>query len=463
MRRAGIYARISSDKDGEALGVARQIEDCERLAARKGWVVEERYVDNDVSAYSGRVRKEYRRLLDDLAAGVIDAVVVWHLDRLHRQPAELEEFFAVCEEAGVRDMASVTGDTDLSTADGRFMARILGAVASKESDDKSRRIKRKQLELAQAGRPAGGGTRPFGYEADKRTLRHEEAAVVRELAERFLAGESLRSLCSDLTERGVLTSTGRAWTTQSLRRMLGSARISGQREHHGEIVAAGDWPAIITGEQTARIRATLSDETRRTNRTARRYLLARLLRCGQCGEVLVARPRADGSRRYVCAKSANYSGCGKTYIAAEPAEALVEEAVLYRLDSPELERAVRGRPQDDDAAQAQREADQATAQLEELATAHGEQQITLKEWLAARAPVERRLTAARRRLARVSRADALDGHVGHGVELRERWPSLPLTRQRAIVAAVLDHAVVGPGKPGTNRLDPSRVEPIWRT
>ena len=72
-----MYARISSDRDGDHLGVRRQVEDCERLIARKGWEVAERYVDDDVSAYKGRVRPAYRRMLDDVRGGFLDAVVVW--------------------------------------------------------------------------------------------------------------------------------------------------------------------------------------------------------------------------------------------------------------------------------------------------------------------------------------------------------------------------------------------------
>src|SRR5437868_481387 len=106
IRSAAIYARISSDRDGTQLGVTRQVEDCRSLAQRRGWTVAEVYVDDDVSAYSGRIRPEYRRLLSDLKAGSRDAVVVWHLDRLHRQPKELEEFFEVCEAAGVTSLAS---------------------------------------------------------------------------------------------------------------------------------------------------------------------------------------------------------------------------------------------------------------------------------------------------------------------------------------------------------------------
>src|SRR6266566_9974217 len=146
-------------------------------------------------------------MLDDLRTGTINGVLVYHLDRLHRQPKELEEFFDICKEAGVDDLATVTGRINLADPDGQFQARILGAVAKKESDDKSRRIRRKHEELAAAGKVSGGGSRPYGYEADKRTIRPEEADVIRELARRVLAGDSLKALAQDLNTRGIRTST----------------------------------------------------------------------------------------------------------------------------------------------------------------------------------------------------------------------------------------------------------------
>ncbi len=76
VRAAAIYARISSDQDGRGLGVQRQVEDCRKLASERKWVVAEEYVDNDVSAYSGKARPAYRRMLADLAAGERDAVIV---------------------------------------------------------------------------------------------------------------------------------------------------------------------------------------------------------------------------------------------------------------------------------------------------------------------------------------------------------------------------------------------------
>jgi DNA invertase Pin-like site-specific DNA recombinase len=70
-------------------------------------------------------------MLSDLRAGPRDAVIVYNLDRLHRRPVELEEFVALCEHAGVWDVATVSADIDLGNDDGLFMARIFAAFAAR--------------------------------------------------------------------------------------------------------------------------------------------------------------------------------------------------------------------------------------------------------------------------------------------------------------------------------------------
>ncbi len=419
------------------------------------------YVDDDTSAWSGKPRPEYERMLDDLGAGVIGGVVVYHLDRLHRQPKELEAFFDVCKEAGVSDLATVTGRINLADPDGQFQARILGAVAKKESDDKSRRIRRKHEELAALGRVSGGGSRPYGYERDRKTLVPAEAAIVKECAKRFLAGESLRSIAVDLNRRGVSAARGGPWSTQSLRRLLASARVSGQREHHGEVVAQAEWPAIITATQHRQIRGLLADPARRTNATARRYLLGGLLVCSHCGEKLVARPRAGGQRRYHCAKGPGFSGCGRTAIKADDVERYVVEAVLHRIDDPKVAAAQARRPKEPDAQRWHDQLEADRAQLEQLAAEWGRKEVTMAEWRAAKEPIQQRITAARKQLDKTTRANTLDEFLGKGDQLRDQWASLDLSQQHTIVAQVLDHVVVGPGRPGYNRFDPSRLRAVW--
>ncbi len=59
---AAVYARISADTEGKSLGVQRQLEDCRKLAAARGWPVGREYVDNDISAYNGKPRPGYEQM-----------------------------------------------------------------------------------------------------------------------------------------------------------------------------------------------------------------------------------------------------------------------------------------------------------------------------------------------------------------------------------------------------------------
>jgi DNA invertase Pin-like site-specific DNA recombinase len=459
---AGIYARISSDPDGTRLGVQRQIDDCEALAERLGWTVTDQYIDNDVSAWSGKKRPQYQRMLDDIKNGVIDGIVVWHPDRLHRHPKELEELIDLVEGVGNIRIETVTaGDFDLSTSAGRSIARIVGAIARKDSDDNSLRGKRKAAELAAAGKVAGGGSRPFGYESDQIALIPTEAAVIREMAQRVLAGDSLRSVAADLNGRGIRTSLGNEWKSGGVKKVLMSARISGRRERAGEFYEAV-WDGIITPEQSDRLRRKLSARNRSTGRPPRRYLLTGgLLRCGRCGTAMKARPSTRG-RRYVCPGDPGLGGCGRRSATAEPLEQFVVEAVLYRLDSPELAAALKdSRAQQAEVGELHDQVAADQGMLDDLAADYANKVISRSEWMAARDPIKHRIDQGRRRLDRISPTSAIDDYAGNTDLLRSAWSDLPLSRQQAIVKVLVDHLVVNPAVPGRG-FDPQRFDPLWR-
>lgn len=444
--------------------MARQVADCRRLATERGWVVAEEYVDNDVSAYRGAARPEYRRMLVDLRDGLRDAVIVYNLDRLTRRPIELEEFTALCERVGVSQVAMVTSDFNIGNDDGLFMARITAAVAAKESGRKSERIRRKHQELAERGLPNGGYRRPFGYADDKVTVIEPEAAVIRDLVARYIAGESLRSLAAWLNSEGVATVGGDEWRSPTVRMMLASGRIAGLREHHGQVVGSAVWVPIITPEQRAQVLARMATAKVTGRRTPRRYLLSGVLRCGRCGTRLYSSARGD-RRRYVCMKGPDHGGCGRLTVVAPPVEEWIAEAVLVRLDSPALAASLSGQDAADEVRArvvADMEADR--AQAAELARMWSAREISSEEWRAAREPIDRRIREAERHLERTStsKSPALAGWLGRSGELRDRWAGLNLDRQAAIVAAVLDHAVIEPVGSGARTLDPERIHPVWR-
>ncbi|MGN7247227.1 recombinase family protein [Janibacter anophelis] len=455
-RAAVIYARISQDRAGEGLGVARQLQDCRAEAERRGWPVVAEYVDDDLSAYSGKARPAYERVLEAISEGEADAVLVWHMDRLHRRPIELEEFAQVCSRAGVDSVVTLNGDVNLANGDGLLMARLLAAVAANESDAKSRRQARKMRELAEHGKPHGGGVRPFGFNDDRVTLNTAEAEVIAQLARRLLAGEPLVSLTRWLDETGVRTVTGRPWRTVTVRQLLLRPRIAGLREHQGQVIGKATWPAIIPEPTYQQVVALLTDPARRTNRTARTYLLSGLCRCGRCGAKMVT-ARDRGRRRYLCRSGVDFGGCGRTTVTADPVEELLARAVLHRLDSPDLARALTGRHADDETAAALSESITAdTAQLEELAALWASKSITASEWMTARKEIEARRTANRRRQAQQAGTPVLAGYIGQGSALAQQWPDLNLdvrprscarwsTTSRSTPASKVHEALTPPG------------------
>lgn len=352
-------------------------------------------------------------------------------------------------------------DVDVANGDGLLVLRLMAAVAANESDAKSRRVRRKMAELAAAGEPHGGSRRPFGFETDRITHRPDEADVIRTLAARYLAGESFRSLAGWLEDHNVRTVYGKSWTSSTLRDVLKSPRIAGLREHNGEVYDAV-WEPIISVEDHQRILARIEHNKRTNRRANRRYLLTGMLRCGKCDNRLYSAARQQ-SRRYVCVSGPDHGGCGRLTVVAGPLETLVADAVLYRLDTPELAAALAGHAAADEQAAAL--ADSLAAdnrQLEELAGLYADQQITAREWMAARSPIEERRRHSERRLAQVTNNDALDGLVRNGAELRDQWSTLNLQRQAAIVRAIVDRITIGPVVTRGPHFDPDRVTIHWR-
>ncbi len=485
---AANYVRISDDHEGKGLGVARQEQDNAEHAARIGWTILDVYRDNDISAYSGKPRPDYLRMLDDIRAGRIRAIIAWHPDRLHRSPRELEDFIALVEKYGVLVATVRAGAYDLSTPAGRMSARILGAVARGESEHKADRIKRKHVEIAESGKAIGGGHRPYGYERiyDRPEPPHRivrmvlipaEAEIVREAARRVLAGEALASVCRDLNRRGLTTTTGGPWSTTTLSRVLASGRIAGLREHiprgrdetrrvrMGELVGKGDWPAIISVADSSRLRTLLADPARRVSPGATgRHLATGLLYCGRCKQRMVGRSKGARRRAYMCDGQPGRPGCGRMHIDADGTDQVIAAMAAQALTSAEFRAALEqthARPGDDELLA---EIAECEAELAELAADLGHRRITRPEWLTARGPIEVRMRDAQRQLGASDVSRRLAELPGDRAELEARLldPCEDASSRRAIIQIAIERVWVRPAVWGRGRFDPDRLDPIWR-
>lgn len=348
--RAAIYLRISLDHEMDGLAIDQQREDCENLAKYQHWDVVETYVDQSISV-SDRTKKRpaYERMIADYEAGLLDAIVCYDLDRLTRQPRELEDWIDRAEQKGLL-LATANGDADLSTDGGRMYARIKAAVARGEVERKGARQSRAQRQRAEQGRPPKG-VRLLGYRIGGDVI-PAEAEVVRAIFSAFLRGDSLSSIARALSgtegddvavavprfplhsrtlviERNERRKAEgedprpvppeRAWAASTILSILRNPRYAGYsvytkkkdrklpagesrrkalrdnivRDENNEPVL-GLWEPLIDADQWWTVQNLLDDPARVTNRsgsTVRKHLGAGLYRCSECGKSVITRAR----------------------------------------------------------------------------------------------------------------------------------------------------------------------------
>ena len=334
--KAALYLRISQDHAGQSLGVTRQREDCEELAKMLSWDIVGAYVDNDVSATSGKVRPEYRRLLADIERGEVEAVVAWHADRLYRRMRDLEELLDVVRRNRTRIATVKAGEIDLTTDSGQMIAEILASVAGYEGRAKATRWKRAWQQGRENGTYAKTGSRMFGYTREGEMI-EDEAEIARSMATDVLNGVPILSIARTLREGNVLTTRGGVWRTGTIRQYLLNPRLAGHSTLKGEVVGEGLWEPILDRDTWETLRALLDARTRPY--VPRVSLLNGIIYCGKCKHRLITGKQRD-KRTYRCPKRPGMPGCGSVTGNAEPIDEMVETYAKTRLGDPRVRDAV---------------------------------------------------------------------------------------------------------------------------
>lgn len=325
--RAVIYTRQSKAAEGDSLAIDRQETACRALALARGYEVVEVSVDNDISAYFGRKRPGWERVLQMVANGEVDVILAWHLDRITRSMKELERLIDAVLETGV-GVATATGDIDLSTDSGRLIGRILAAVARAEAERKAARQVLSNLQRVATGRPQWAN-RPFGFE---RSGEHRpgEAEALRAAYSAVLEGERPYQIRDRWSEAGFKTTMGKPWTEHSVGRLLREPRNAGQMIYRGEVVGPGSWEPIVSEEVWSAVCARLGANGKAGRAPRTEALLVTIARCATCqGRVFVNRAdKTHPTDNYAC-------GQGHIGLPVEWVDGQVLVAVTAQLGDPE--------------------------------------------------------------------------------------------------------------------------------
>jgi DNA invertase Pin-like site-specific DNA recombinase len=448
-----LYLRQSLDRTGDEAAIDRQRAACRDLAQRRGCKDLVEYVDNDRSATNG-TRPAYQVMLADIRAGTISAIVCWHVDRLYRQPRDLEDLIDLAEAHKIA-LATCVGDVDLSTDMGRLVARLLGAVNRGEVERKAARQKLAAKQMAERGLPKWKSA--FGY-TDERQPHPVEAELVRTGYEAILGGGSLSGLAREWNAQGYFGRTGKPWSASTMSLFMRSPRNAGLRAHNDVVVGPGTWAPLVDESTWRAAQALLDDPARKPGpKTARKHFLTGVLHCGKCGDGgrIGGYQGPRGQERYRCWK------CLGVAISKPDVDDLIRRIVCARLAREDAKELLIDRDAPDlDKLSAQ--ANVIRARRVELATEFADGELTAAELRAARDRLNTKLDAIEAKMADAS-AKRVFADIPLGTDRVHRaFARLDIDRQRAIINVVLTATVMPVGKRGRVPFNPDRIAIEWR-
>lgn len=281
-RRAIIYARISLDQSGEGVGVERQRTECLSLVTSKGWELAGVYADNSISAYDGSVRPEFERALAALQSGEADTLVVWHLDRAARRPADLERLLTI---PGLL-IEPVTGtpiqQTDASAA---LTAYLLTSVSQYESQHKAERVRAAARHRALSGKLPG---KIWGYNDDGSATEEAKAAIPAAF-DAFLRTQNLAESHRVFSRHAPSAARSRGAHRVRLQQAAYAGIVTYRGAEHPDVEP--QWEPVIPESTFRRVQAILSRPTRKLTSHRRGIVHALgtgVYVCGQCGDWMMA-------------------------------------------------------------------------------------------------------------------------------------------------------------------------------
>ena len=364
--RCAIYTRKSTEEglEQEFNSLDAQREAAEafiRSQAHEGWVAIEKHYDDGGYSGGSLERPGLTALLEDIAAGEVDCVVVYKVDRLSRS---LMDFSRIVEsfERNKVSFVSVTQQFNTTHSMGRLTLNILLSFAQFEREIIGERIRDKIHAQRRKGKWTGG--KPvLGYDVDrsgpspKLVVNEAEAERVRGIFEAYLKGGSLLPATEAINALGWRTKAyatkagqpvgGDPFSRKSVNDLLRNPLYVG-RVRVGKDTVKGEHQAIVPQDLFDRVQERLSANARLESNDFRNKhdaLLRRLLRCKHCDSAMVhifAGNKGPKYRYYQCACVLKHGrkACPTPNLPAREIEALVVEEARQACSKPQMVRAV---------------------------------------------------------------------------------------------------------------------------
>ncbi len=335
MKTAVIYARYSCDAQTEQ-SIEGQLRVCREYAERNGILIVDTYIDRAMTGTNDS-RPDFQRMIKDSAKKQWSIVLVYKLDRFSRDKYASTIHKHTLKQNGVRLVSAMENIPE--GPEGIILESLLEGMNQYYSAELSQKVKRGMRETREKGNFQGGHI-PYGYKTENRkvVIDEEKASVVQYIYEQYASGVYVKDIIAALTEKGIFF-RGKPFAKTMIYGILKNEKYSGTYRIGDEIVDKV-YPPIISPEifKIVHEKELANLHGKRSTRVA--YLLRHKVKCGLCGESIVAESSIarDGTRRYYykCrGRKSLHNGCKQAVFRKDILEKHVLDHIMQELSTPE--------------------------------------------------------------------------------------------------------------------------------
>lgn len=339
-RTAVAYARYSSAGQRD-VSIQQQLVDIRAFAAREGYTIVHEYADHARSGFKNTsARTEFHAMISAAASGSFDTVLCWKVDRFGRRRADSALYKDQLSKLGV-SVVYVMEPLPAGSA-GVLTEGMLEAIAEWYSRNLSENVTRGMTDNAK--KCLYNGTKVLGYcrgPDNHYAIVPEDAATVRLIFSRYLAGYSAAVICRELNSAGLRSSRGCAFSPQNLLRIISNERYCGVYIW-GDIRVPDGMPAIISRSDWEAAQRMKEKTARHVEQRTTDFLLTGKAFCGLCGKAMIGDSGTSKSGTthyyYTCQGHKSRSGCKKKNVRKQDLEDFVVDFILDRcLSETEME------------------------------------------------------------------------------------------------------------------------------
>ena len=331
----------------------------ERINREPDWTLVKIFADKGITGTSVKNRDEFHKMIRLCKRGKVDMIITKSIARFARNTLDCLKYTRMLKRIGV-DVYFEEQNLHSKQPGAEFYITIYGSIAQTESENISANVKWGKAQSAREGKAPFFYKKFLGYKKGidgKPVIDEEQADIVKFIYDRFLAGDSFKTIANRLEELKILSPAGKTkWSCTTIQSILSNEKYKGDviinktyivdciskevKINNGErekYYVENNHPAIIDAGMFGRVQEELARRASKPKvkqvgtkteqgRYSSKYALTELLVCGECKTPYRRCTWTINGQRKIVWRCINRLDFGRKYCHKSPT---VEESVLH--------------------------------------------------------------------------------------------------------------------------------------